>query len=334
MLVPVPRLAFADEVPLAAIPPEKHWSENYCFFGHDFASNVGLYLHIGRWAQDPTIWREQIYVYLPDGTSLSYRTLGKADCRLGPCGALLRMKCTEPGERWEGEYVGPTIHTNPQMLLSGPLRESILEKMELRIAFRALGPPMMYQIADNTTIGRWHYEQEVALEGLVRFRGSEHGISGYGWRDHTRGPRHLPHLRGHVNTCGRLPDGTFFSCFVLWEEHQGAERQIVAEARLINGSVFTPAEVLEVTRVTSLSQYDRDIRLTLQAPDRRIELVGRPLNLVVISCNEHFEFVYGTAPEIAPLTTLNQPVRYMLGKELVGGHSERSLWMRPGPQGR
>jgi hypothetical protein len=71
MLVPIDNLGWGDEVPLRDIPNEKHWSEDYCFFGHDIKSNVGLYLHLGRWAQDLGIWRKQVYIYLPDGTSLS-----------------------------------------------------------------------------------------------------------------------------------------------------------------------------------------------------------------------------------------------------------------------
>ena len=330
MLIPIDNLALSDELPLGEIPAEQHWSENYCFFGHDHESNVGLYLHIGRWAQDPSIWREQVYIYLPDGTSLSYRSLGRGDSGRGPAGALLRLTCKKPGELWQADYEGPTIHTNPHMLLSGPLRESILENMALHIDFKGLGPPMMYKIADNSTIGRWHYEQEIALDGTVRFAGREHRIRGHGWRDHTRGPRHLSKLRGHVNTSGRLPDGTFFSCFVLWEERDGVDQKVVSEGRLIKDSKFTSAEVVEYSRLTSLGQYADDIRLTLATPQRRIELVGTPLNLVVISCSATFEFIYGVGPQIAPLTTFNQPVRYRWGDEVVGGHSERSIWLKTG----
>ena len=330
MLVPIENLALVDELPLRDIPGEKHWSENYCFFGHDYESNVGLYLHIGRWAQDPRIWREQVYIYLPDGTSLSYRSLGCGDASQGPSGALLRLTCRTPGELWQANYEGPTIHTDPLMLLSGPLRESILEKMSLHIDFKGLGPPMMYKIEENSTIGRWHYEQEIALDGVVNFAGREYRIKGHGWRDHTRGPRYLSNLRGHVNTSGRLPDGTFFSCFVLWEERDGVEKKVVSEGRLIKDSKFTSAEVLEYTRLTSLDQHGDDIKLTLAAPGRRIELVGTPLNLVVISCSETFEFIYGVGPKLAPLATFNQPVRYRWGEELVGGHSERSIWLKPG----
>ncbi|MET0657396.1 MAG: hypothetical protein ABW110_04465, partial [Steroidobacteraceae bacterium] len=43
-------------------------------------------------------------------------------------------------------------------------------------------PPLMYHIPDNSTIGRWHYEQEIALDGSVQFRGREHPIKGHGWR--------------------------------------------------------------------------------------------------------------------------------------------------------
>ena len=62
------------------------------------------------------------------------------------------------------DYQGPAIATTPAAMLKGPIPDAVPQKLVARIAFDRLGPPMMYEIVDNSTIGRWHYEQEIAPE--------------------------------------------------------------------------------------------------------------------------------------------------------------------------
>ena len=326
MLVPV-ELTLDQEVPVTAIPPEAHWSENYCFLGYDYVANIGVYLHIGRWAHEQTIWREQIYVWLPDGSSLSQRALGRGDCSRGPQGALLQFHCEQPGRHWTLDYTGPAIATSAEVMLAGPVPDAVPQKLIAHIDFTALGPPMMYEIVDNSTIGRWHYEQEMALNGSISVNGITHQLHGHGWRDHTRGPRYLPKLRGHVNTNGRFADGTFFSCFVLWEERDGEERCIVSEARFIREGRFIPATVIDCKRLATPADCHQEVRLTLEAEGRRYEFAGLPLNLVVISNSARFDFIYGISAQTAPLASFLQPIRYRCGDAIVEGHCERSIWL-------
>ncbi|MET0986452.1 MAG: hypothetical protein ABW034_13700 [Steroidobacteraceae bacterium] len=331
MLVATNSISLADELPLEHIPPEKRWSENYCFIGYDFVTRVGLYLHIGRWLQDPTIWREQLYVYLPDGTTLNYRSLGRGDSAKGPHGALVSYDCQEPGHLWRVTFKGPTNHlTRAQVLEAHGLREQPMEIMEMDAIFKGAGPIIRYDVMDNVTFGRWHYEQEMSIDARFKFRGQTYEMkAAQGWRDHTRGPRHLADVRGHINFQGRLPDGRFFCAFQVWEERNAREVQIVNDARLVNGSDFIEAEILEATRLRSVSALDNDIKLTLKVGKEHIELVGRPLNLMCYSCTPTFEILYGFAPEAAPFVCFNQPVQFRFGNQVIGGSIERTMWFGP-----
>ena len=218
MLIARETISLADELPVSIIPQEKHWTENYCYIGYDFETQVGLYLHIGRWLQDPTIWRECVYVYLPDGTTLNYRSLGRGDCSKGPQGALVKYECKEPGKLWETTFCGPTNHFRREDIVSGaPQLERILDYMQMQVAFRSAGPIIQYEVFDNSSIGRWHYEQELNVDAEIAFKGRTYIMrNGQGWRDHAR-TRWLGNVLGHINFQGRLPDGRSFAAFQVWE---------------------------------------------------------------------------------------------------------------------
>ncbi len=331
MLVAKDTIPLADELPVTEIPKEKYWTENYCYIGYDFASRVGLYLHIGRWLQDPTIWRECIYVYLPDGTTLNYRSLGKGDCSKGPQGALVKYECKEPGRWWETTFRGPTNHfTREDILSGGPQPERILDYMEMQVDFRAAGPIITYEISDNSSIGRWHYEQELNVDAKILFRGRTHVMqSGQGWRDHTRGPRWLGNVLGHINFQGRLPDGRSFAAFQVWERRNGREMQSVDEARIIDRGKFTLARVVAASRLLTTEQLSEPLTLTLETEHERIELIGEPLNLMIYSNSPTFEILYGLAPALAPFVCFNQPVQWRCGEEAFGGSAERTKWFGP-----
>lgn len=327
MLIALESLSFEDEVPTRQIPDEPLWTENYCYIAYDFETNVGLYLHIGRWLQDPSLWREQVYVYLPDGTTLNYRSIGARDCSKGPQGALVSYECVEAGELWKIDFDGPTNHFDRATSLARtPLPERVLEKMTLTSAHSGAGPVLMFQIPDNRSIGRWHYEQEMVVDAVIEHGGATYRMNrAQGWRDHTRGPRYLGNVLGHINMQGKLPDGRFFSAFQVWEDHDGEEVQIVDECRMIKDGVFSPCRIVEASRLMSPEQLDEPVRLVLDADGERIELVGEALNLLTYSCTPTFEILYGFAPEQAPFVCFNQPTRFRYRDGYVGGSVERTL---------
>ena len=333
MLVATETISLEDELPARELSSERYWTENYCYIAYDHESRVGLYLHIGRWLQDPSIWRECVYVYLPDGTTLNYRSLGRGDCSNGPAGALVRYDCREPGQLWVVNFTGPTNHFTKQDILGGEAqRERVLEYMQMEVTFRATGPIMHYRIDDNRSIGRWHYEQELAVDATIAHKGKTYRMSaGQGWRDHTRGPRWLGNVLGHFNIQARLPDGRSVSAFQVWEQREGKEVRIVDEARVVKDGKFVDAKIVYGSRLHGIENIDDDILLTLDTADERIELVGQPLNLMIYSNTPTFEILYGFAPKSAPYVCFNQPTQFHYRDTIVGGSTERTKWFGPMP---
>ncbi len=68
--------AWKDELPVAELPDDPRWRENFCFDGYDKDRDIGFWIHCGRWSLDPRIWREQVLVYLPGGDYLVHRAWG------------------------------------------------------------------------------------------------------------------------------------------------------------------------------------------------------------------------------------------------------------------
>ena len=92
---------------------------------------------------------------------------------------------------------------------------------------------------------------------------------------------------------------------------------------------YIPADVIDCERIASVDDYAKEVRLSLEAEGQRYDLVGQPLNLIIISCSQEFDFVYGVSSETAPLASLLQPIRYRFGDSTVDGHCERSIWLAP-----
>ena len=234
----------------------------------------------------------------------------------------------QPGKLWTTAFEGPCNHFTREDILEGEgQRERILDYMQLDATFNAAGPIIRYKIEENSSIGRWHYEQELAVDAVIRYKGVDYQMhAGQGWRDHTRGPRWLGNVLGHINFQGRLPDGRSFSAFQVWEWRDGKEVQIVNEARLVKGNDFTAATIVAASRLESTQQLSDEIKLTLEADGERIELVGEPLNLLIYSNTPTFEIVYGFAPKIAPFVCFNQPTRFRYCDTIIGGSAERTKW--------
>ena len=58
--------AFAeDDYPIAYVPNDPFWTENYALTCNDPVNGIGLMAFLGRWCGDPELWREVVKVSLP-----------------------------------------------------------------------------------------------------------------------------------------------------------------------------------------------------------------------------------------------------------------------------
>lgn len=315
-------LVMADEVPLVTLP-NPDMSENYAWWGYDLDQQVGFFCHLGRWSHDRQLWREQMYIYLPDRSVLAFRGFGNGDTRQGPAAGIQRQVCHEPGRKWSIHHHGPVQHLNAIELVKGPALEPFAEKVELDIEFIGDQAPFFYPSADNTTWGNWHYEQVGSIRGRIAFGGREYSLNGAGFRDHTRGPRNLKHFCGSNWIQGKLPDGTGFAVFQTWDKIDNQITPGLWELTLTTKDTVESATLIEAPAYDSLDDLTRPLHIVFEGARGRVEVMGEPQNTMIFSSSSRHEILLGAAWGRAPLVVAEQPLLLRVNGQTGIGHSER-----------
>lgn len=318
-------LQWDDELPVKAVPGTPNWSENYAFYGYDFDNRTGFLAFAGRWLKNPQLWREQLYVYLPDQTLLSHRAIAPARGTSSLSAGALSFSCESPGKRWQLLFEGAMRHDDFQTLCHEP----ILEGRPLNVRFEAVAegntPALMFASKDNTTHGKYHYEQGHICKGTVAFNGSTHAFNGVGYRDHSRGPRHLGAFDGHIWLQLFFPDGAVFATYQVWaREGKRSERALDDSMAIISGHV-RPATLLKAPRLNSMDNLYEPIELSVAMSGKNYFLHGTALSSFPNSFTEDFDFYFGIAPSIAEFMSIDQPVLFESDVGPVRGYVQRSM---------
>jgi len=324
------QLTLADEVPLATLP-NPDMSENYAWCGYDPQQRVGFFCHLGRWSLDRQLWREQMYVYLPDKSVLAFRGFGRGDTARGPAAGVQRQICLEPGKRWSIHHHGPVQHLDAADLVKGPALEPFVERLELDLEFTGDLAPFFYPGSDNTTWGNWHYEQVGSLRGRIAYDGREYQLDGFAFRDHTRGPRDLKHFCGSNWIQGRLPDGRGFALFQTWDNIDGRISPGLCELTLTTADAVETAQLIEYPAYESLDDLNRPLPIVFESSAGRVEIAGEPQNTMIFSASSRHEILLGAAWGRAPLVVAEQPLLLRVDGETGIGHAERCRLMETEP---
>jgi hypothetical protein len=315
-------LRLEDEIPLRELP-NPDMSENYAWCGFDKDSGVGFFCHLGRWSQDRTLWREQLYLYLPDKTVLAYRGYGHNCHNNGPAAGIQKQTCLEPGRRWRLEHKGPTARYFPHELTRGPATEPFVSKVDFEVEFSGDLVPFMYPGSENTTWGHWHYEQVGSVQGRIIYEGNTYPLNGFGFRDHTRGPRDLKHFCGSNWIQGRLPDGVGFALFQTWDRVEGKITPGLCELTLSTEDGLEKAEILDYPAFDSMDDLNEPIAISFACSRGRVDIKGEPQNTMIFSASARHEILLGAARDKAPLLVAEQPMILRVGDETGVGHCER-----------
>jgi hypothetical protein len=323
------RLNEAEENPVATLPDVANWSENYAFYAYDYGTHVGFTAFIGRWIKNAALWREQLFIYLPDGTLLSHRTIGPAPDGTGPSGGAVRASCETPGKRWRLRFEG-AMRQDP---FDGFRHEPILEGRPYPVRFDVEldcnTPVWMMSTQDNSSYGKFHYEQGHASRGAVTFAGRRHTFNGPGFRDHSRGPRHLGGFDGHTWIQLFLPDGQVFATYQAWAQQAGASQRILDQSIVMSGQQIHAATLLRAPRLTSLEQLRDPVELRVSVADHEHVLRGEPFNQMLNSFTEDFDFYFGVAPGLAEFMSIDQPMLFDSDVGVVRGYVQRSMRISP-----
>lgn len=319
------RLAWADELPVEKVPDSSNWSENYAFYAYDFDRKTGFMAFAGRWIKNPALWREQLYIYLPDGSLLSHRAIGLAHHPSSLCPSALRFQCDSPGERWEIGFDGAMRHDDFDTLCREPILEGRPHNVRLVAVLESNTPALMLTSKDNTSHGKYHYEQGHLCRGSISFDGTQYALDGLGYRDHSRGPRKLGTFDGHIWLQLFFPDGRIFASYQVWTREAGRSEQILDDSIAIISNQVHPATLRHAPRLTTLDTLRAPLELGVTLGVDRVELKGTPLSSLPNSFTEDFDFYHGVAPQLAEFMSIDQPVLFDSDAGKIKGYVQRSM---------
>jgi hypothetical protein len=188
-------------------PDISMWSENLLFAVYDPDADVAMWLHLGTVPGKWTMWEDRVLVMLPGhGGALSLRAYHHTAPERRPAGPGLEFRQREPWRRWHVRFDGFGLHTPEDEMLSGIGRDGPTQPFAVDLEVDCVTPAWDARTASRLASGvgamekqNWaseHYEQLVRATGAVTLSSGRVPFRGYGWRDHSRGPRHTTTLDG------------------------------------------------------------------------------------------------------------------------------------------
>jgi hypothetical protein len=331
------RNTLADELPLDHIPDVHAWSENYCFDGHDAAADAGFWFHCGRWPRNPSIWREQIMLYLPGGDYLIMRGFGHHPVENGVGGALLKCICLEPGQRWRLLYSGPARRETLASMMAGThthLSEGPYVTVDVDLEFEATRPAWDFGTIVGEAWANFHYEQHGRVTGTIRYDTSDGGsstvtLNGNGYRDHSRGPRDLSAFGGFHWHHAQFPGGRAFSIVRSYKYEAGALSVGVNRAVVFDGEKMLPAEIVGELPVMTDKQLPAErYTITLKSDLGEMVIEARTHGAIALSCDKFMDTYDGIATPAEGVYAhycFEQPTEYVWNGLTGAGWTERAM---------
>jgi hypothetical protein len=181
-------------------PDVPFWSENLLFALYDPETEVALWLHLGTVPNDWGMWHEMCYAVLPgDEGVLSMWSHHRTSPERRPGGANSSFRCLEPFRRWHLSFDGYGLHTPTADMVSGLARVGPTRRFVVDLEVEFVTPVWDAHTAATQQTGHgsmhdqgWakeHYEQLYRATGTVTLGADETAFDGFGWRDHSQGPR-------------------------------------------------------------------------------------------------------------------------------------------------
>lgn len=314
-------MTLAQELPVAALPADPAWRENFCFDGYDAVREIGFWVHLGRWSLDPSLWREQVHLMLPGGRLVVARGFGRREVEMSAAGPCMAFTCAAPGKAWRLAYHGPGRETSRAQLASAPIPEGPRALLDFDIAFESgEGVWDFGAAARGEDWASAHYEQTGRAHGRVTFDGEAFEIDGFGWRDHSRGPRNLSNHMGHCWIHGAFEGGRSFALCTIRQRNAApfAKGMIFENGRLFEATCGEPP-YLETT-----AWPEAGYAMTLDGELGPMRIEAQPKTCLPHSSTEQYETYDGVAAGLARHVTYEQGTVFRWDGRAGQGHTERS----------
>jgi hypothetical protein len=234
-----------EDFPLADVPNDiQNWSENFALAGYDTGSGIGVFLHIGRWRKDLSLWRQMVVIALPDGVFLINRAVGNALASAsGPGGPNLAMRVVEDGSRQIWSFLGGARRISGEVLSTALPSDGPLDYLSFELDFKSTLP--VWQLGAGTSsafAGHGHDEQIGRVTGFIKISDETTAIDSQFNRDHSRGPRLMKQdFIRHIWFQGIFENGMKFYAY---EAHEMDEvTATFSQAAVVIGGAMLPARL-------------------------------------------------------------------------------------------
>lgn len=227
------------------------WSETMYFHAWSPDDGVGVFVHTGRWPQDPDLWWAQVIALLPDGLLLADRSWGRATDDRGPATGNLRVECVEPLRRWRLRYDGAGEITDLAAMAAGPVGSGSARAFAFDLALEAAAPVWDMHAAlgiDGLAWAAAHHTQGFRARGTLRAGADGWTVDGVAHRDHSSGPRDVGRLGGlHFCVLVFPGSGRVVNGLVNWDrdgnvDHRTAAIQEAGRCEVVGALAVTGLE--------------------------------------------------------------------------------------------
>jgi len=259
-----------------ADPGVPFWCENMLFAVHDPGTNVSLWLHLGTVPNDWSMWHDMCYATLPgDEGVLSMWSFHRTAPELRPGGANTRFRCIEPFRRWHVSFDGYGLPTTNAEMAAGRAVEGVKQRffVDLEIEFVTPVWDMHHDGMSDQGWAKEHYEQLYHATGTVQFGEQTLPFDGYGWRDHSSGPRGggggAPWGGHSIIGCYYPESGRGWGLGHYWEP--SGKISLSGAWVVLEDGVQVHAEVVETPRLRELTLATEELPVKLRWPGGSLE---------------------------------------------------------------
>jgi hypothetical protein len=310
-------------------PDLPNWSENYCLAAFDPKCGVGIWLHMGRWRKDLTLWREIVTIRLPDGRVVAHRAIGNARAAAdGPGGPAYAIRVVESGQRLTYHFVAGARVVPALEMRAGLIGEGVREPVSFELAFDSKADIWdLHKVGDRQEfLPAGHIEQIGRVNGTIRVGDRTYDFDTFGNRDHSLGPRDNKALHSHQWLHGIFEDGTAFLLFDAVQRNE--DKPVFSEAVVYKGDRLHQARLEMGWRCDDVSLAEKTISFSLISDMGRHDVESTAYRgnsyLSFTSPNDLYVGVYPAGDP--PLTLLEQSVDLRLNGSVRGyGCFERTV---------
>lgn len=319
----------ADDYPIAQVPSDPFWTENYALTCNDPVNGIGFMAFLGRWCGDPELWREVVSIALPDDRIICIKNYGRAATATVASASMLKVEVVKPGAQIRLVYDGLASEQRRDDLLTRGLQPAQSQRCKFDITWTGIAPVwnMSGHAGHSTEIaGKLHIEQVGRGDGFIEFGGSRYEIRhAFTNRDHSRGVRVLDRFRRSCWVQGYFADDDIgFNVFAV--EMFGHDGLAMSNASVTQSGKRYVATVKSAEMINGAEDARRPFTVMIASELGEMAInVSETLTSSPLSAVSPWDVHHGILPGIPSIQIFEEAVRWSWQGKQGLGWSERCV---------